>query len=89
MAPRHLSTGDRCSIADVIAHIEHFCALGGENHICLGCDFDGIDATPAGLEYVDRLPRLASELSRLGYRDELINKIFYDNAQRFIFKNVR
>ena len=89
MAPRHLSTGDRCSIADVIAHIEHFCSLGGENHICLGCDFDGIDATPAGLENVEKLPRLASEMSRLGYRDELINKIFYENAQRFLFKYVK
>ncbi len=89
MAPRHLSNGERCSIADVIAHIEHFCSLGGEDCICLGCDFDGIDSTPAGLEYVDRLPRLASEMSRLGYRDELINKIFYDNAQQFLFKNLK
>ncbi len=89
MAPRHLSTTDRCSIADVISHIEHFCSLGGEDHICLGCDFDGIDATPAGLESIDRLPRLASEMSRLGYHDDLINKIFFENAQRFLFKYVK
>lgn len=89
LAPRHLSSNERCGIADVIAHIEHFLSLGGEDCLCLGCDFDGIDATPAGLESVDRLPRLANEMVRLGYTDALIDKLFYKNAQDFLDKNVK
>lgn len=89
MAPRHLASGDRCSIADVLAHIEHFYSLGGEDCLCLGCDFDGIDASPTGLESVDRLPRLAAEMARLGYTETQINKLFYANADRFINRNIR
>ena len=84
MAPRHLSAGERCGIADVVAHIEHFFSLGGEDCLCLGCDYDGIDGAPVGLESVDRLPRLASELARLGYSDRQIEKIFSANAQAFL-----
>ncbi len=89
MEPRHLSSGERCNIADVMAHIEHFYSIGGEDCLCLGCDFDGIDATPVGLEAVDRLPRLAGEMQRLGYSDEQINKLFYKNAQRFLTNHVK
>lgn len=89
MAPRHLSAGDRCGIADVMAHIEHFYSIGGEDCLCLGCDFDGIDATPAGLESVDRLPRLANEMAHLGYTDAQIEKLFYKNAEKFLSRHVR
>ncbi len=89
MAPRHLSANKRCTIADVLSHIEHFYSLGGENCLCLGCDFDGIDASPTGLESVDRLPRLAAEMARLGYTDKQINKLFYTNADKFINRNIR
>ncbi len=88
MAPRHLSSSDRCGLADIIAHIDHYFALGGEDHICLGCDFDGIDACPTGMESVDRLPHLASEMARLGYTDVQINKLFYQNAQNYFEKYV-
>lgn len=89
MAPRHLSSSDRCSIADVLSHIEYFYSLGGEDCVCLGCDFDGIDASPTGLESVDRLPRLAAEMARVGYTEKQINKLFYANADRFINQNVK
>ena len=86
LAPRHLTSGDHCGIADVITHIEHFYSIGGEDCLCLGCDFDGLDATPAGLENLEMLPRLVAEMSRLGYSDEQIEKLFYKNAELF-FKN--
>ena len=89
MAPRHLSSKERCSIADVLSHIEHFYAIGGEDCLCLGCDYDGIDASPAGLEAVDRLPRLAAEMARVGYSELQINKLFFENADRFFMQNIR
>ena len=89
LAPRHLTSGEHCGIADVMAHIEHFYSIGGEDCLCLGCDFDGIDATPAGLENIECLPRLANEMSRLGYSDAQIEKLFYRNAKRFLDKHVQ
>lgn len=89
LAPRHLSSGERCGIADVVSHIEHFFSIGGEDCLCLGCDFDGIEATPVGLESIDMLPRLAHEMTRLGYTDEQIDKLFYKNAARFLEKYVQ
>ena len=89
MAPRHLAKDGHCGIGDVIAHIEHFYEIGGEDCLCLGCDFDGIDDTPAGLEAIDALPRLAAEMTRLGYTDEQVDKLFYLNAKRFADKHIR
>ena len=89
MAPRHLSSNEHCGIADIIAHIEHFYSIGGEDTLCLGCDFDGIEATPAGLEAIDRLPRLAAEMTRLGYSDDQIEKLFYKNAKRYFDNYVK
>ena len=89
MAPRHLSGEKSCRISDVIRHIEHDFGLGGEDCVCLGCDFDGIDSAPEGLDCVDCLPRLAAELARLGYSDAQINKLFYENANAFLSKNVK
>lgn len=89
MAPRHLSKDGHCGIGDVVAHIEHFYSIGGEDCLCLGCDFDGIDDTPAGLEAMDKLPRLSSELARLGYSDEQIDKLFYLNAKQFAEKHIQ
>ena len=89
MAPRHLTSNARCGIADVLFHIEHFYEIGGEDCLCLGCDFDGIDASPVGLEAVDRLPRLAAEMARVGYSEAQINKLFFENADRFFSRNIR
>lgn len=89
LAPRHLSASERCGIVDVITHIEHFYSIGGEDCLCLGCDFDGLDATPAGLENLEALPRLAAEMSRLGYSDEQIEKLFYRNAEQFFANHVK
>ena len=45
-------------------------------------DFDGIDAPPKGLESAEKLYKLFDELARLGYSDELIEKISHKNFAR-------
>lgn len=37
------------TLDDVVAHIEHFMALGGQKNLCIGSDFDGIDSLPKGV----------------------------------------
>ncbi len=74
-------------IDDIIKHIEHFCALGGEDHIGLGGDFDGIDAVPEDLCGVEDVYRLLDRLLALNYSQVAVDKIAYKNFER-LFKQV-
>lgn len=83
LAPMHLTDGE-CGISDIIRHIEHYLSLGGEDAVCLGCDLDGVDTLPQGIENVSDVEKIAEELGRFNYTDTLIDKIFYANARNFI-----
>ena len=84
MAALHLKEDGDADIADVLRHIEHYFSLGGEDTVALGCDFDGISASPRQIRSMYDLPILAEHLARLGYSDCQIEKIFYRNADRFL-----
>ena len=66
---------------DILRHAEHFLALGGEDTLALGSDFDGA-AMPADLSDVGALPRLAERLTA-AFGRELAEKICYRNALDF------
>lgn len=71
---------------DVIQHVEHFLGMSGENSIALGCDFDGCDELPAGIDGLKDLYRLADRMLALGYRQTVVDDLFYNNAYAFIQK---
>lgn len=75
-----------CTLDDVISHVDKYMELGAENVLGLGCDLDGTDL-PDGFSGVDDLEKLADGLARIGYSDELIDKIFYKNHLEFIKRN--
>ncbi len=74
-----------CTVSDVVAHIEKYLELGAENVLGLGCDLDGTDL-PQGFDGVNDLYKIAEELARINYSNELIEKIFYKNFYEFIKK---
>ncbi len=74
------------TIDNIIDHIEYFLGLDGQHTVCLGCDFDGIDTTPEGIESIADLYKLADAMSAKNFSDELINAIFYQNALNFLKK---
>ena len=84
----HIGLFGRASADRVIAHIEHYLSLGGEDTVCFGCDFDGA-TTPEGLEDISTLLLLFDKMQKRNYSDDLINKIFYQNASNFILKNIK
>ena len=86
LCPDHLTDGHEAGMSHVIRHLEHWLALGGEETVALGTDLDGIEKTPADLRRCRDLSRLADELSRIGYSDTLIEKIFWNNAEEFFGK---
>ncbi len=88
-APQHLAEARQGSIDVMVRHILHYLDLGGENTVCLGCDFDGIDSTPKGLDGVDKLSLLDEALGKSGLDKPLREKIFFGNAYGFLQKNLK
>ena len=74
---------------DAIDHIERFIGMYGEKIVALGCDFDGCDQLPVGIEGLGDMYRLADRMLALGYREETVRGLFYDNAFAFIQKSNR
>jgi len=74
-------------LTSIIRHIEHYLSIGGEEHVCLGCDFDGIKKLPKGITGASSLAALKEELVKINYNENLIDKIFYTNAHNFFQKN--
>ena len=77
-----------CTADDAARHIIYYLEKLGPDSVALGCDFDGIGSTPADLRNVSELPNLKDALTRRGVCENIIDKVFYENAQAF-FDNVR
>jgi membrane dipeptidase len=75
-------TTDVC-ITDLLRHVDHMLALGGENHIGLGSDFDGIDTTMVDLRHGGDYQVLREVLVK-NYGDEITRKIFGGNFKRVL-----
>jgi len=60
----------RATIAEVADHVEHIRKIAGVESVGIGSDFDGIEATPVGLDGVDKYPALFEELARRGWTDD-------------------
>lgn len=80
--PLFLSDNKSAGIADIIKHIEYFMSLGGENNIGIGADFDGVDSLPDAINDAADLYKIFNEMSKMGYSNELIEKISWGNFYR-------
>ena len=72
------------SVETLVDHIDHIIDLVGPEHIGLGSDFDGIPATPVGLEDASKMPAVTKELVKRGYSEEYIRLILGGNHLRII-----
>ncbi|MCP9494398.1 MAG: dipeptidase [Pyrinomonadaceae bacterium MAG19_C2-C3] len=69
-------------VSRVIDHIEHIVNLVGINHVGLGSDFDGIQATPRDLESIADYPNITRELLRRGFAEDDIARVLGGNVLR-------
>lgn len=76
--------GEDPGIEHIVAHIAHFCALGGEKNICIGSDFDGCDSLPRGINGVHDTEKIYGALLRENYPEDLVRDIFYNNLMRVV-----
>jgi membrane dipeptidase len=70
------------TVSRLVDHIDHIVKLVGIDHVGIGSDFDGIQATPTDLATVEDLPNLTTELLRRGYSEADIHKILGGNMLR-------
>jgi membrane dipeptidase len=75
----------KCSVENVVDHIEHIVKVASIDHVGLGSDFDGISSVPDHLEDVSCFPYITQVLLNRGYREEAIHKILGGNFIR-VFK---
>ena len=67
----------------VFQHMDHVCQLAGDaRHVGLGTDFDGgfgLQSTPAEIDAITDLQKIAPILRQAGYPEEAVKSIFGDN----------
>ena len=80
-----LKDDGKADFSDIEKHMEHFLSLGGEDNISLGSDFDGAEM-PYCIKGVESMADLYGYFLSRNYSEELLRKIFYNNAERFLKK---
>jgi membrane dipeptidase len=74
----------KVSLARFVDHIDHIVKLVGIDHVGIGSDFDGVQATLSDLATVADLENLTRELTRRGYSQTDIEKILGGNVLRLM-----
>lgn len=70
--------GGKQSIDDLLKHLDHICALGGEDAVGFGSDFDGID---------DHVQDLAHPADYIHLGEVLLNHYSAEQTDKFLHKN--
>jgi membrane dipeptidase len=70
------------TVSRIVDHIDHIVKLVGVDHVGIGSDFDGVQATTSDLSTVADLPNLTKELLRRGYSQTDVEKILGGNMLR-------
>ncbi len=78
--PRFLGESD--VFADFYAHLSHLLFMGLEDNVAIGSDFDGAKMDKR-LDGIDKIAVLYNYLRDKGLSEEILYKLFYENAQRF------
>ncbi|MEG2597764.1 MAG: membrane dipeptidase, partial [Oscillospiraceae bacterium] len=74
------------SFQEIRAHIRKILALGGEDVIAVGSDFDGA-AMPSRLNQIEKIPDWHQNLLK-HFDESVVEKITFKNAQRFFEENL-
>ncbi|ETT52221.1 dipeptidase [Paenibacillus sp. FSL H7-689] len=74
--------GEVC-IEDLLPHIEEICSLGGQHHLMMGSDFDGISTYIQRLEHSGHYPRL-TEILLKHYDEHLVRGWLWGNAMSYL-----
>lgn len=79
--------GGGARIADVLRHIEHILALGGEHVLAMGGDLDGCEALPEGIGGVQDVQKIYTETEK-AFGRAIADAVFFDNMYRFFCQQI-
>jgi membrane dipeptidase len=82
----YVSKIPRPPLSVLIDQIDHVAKVAGIDHVGLGSDFDGIPATPQGLDSAADLPKITQALMSRGYSAQDMDKILGGNFLRVFEK---
>ena len=74
--------GENPDLDTIVRHVERFLELGGEHHLGIGGDLDGIDHMPQGIDGIQDTGKLYLRLQELGYGEKLLHNLFFENFMR-------
>lgn len=74
----------RCTLDDVIAHIEHAVTVAGIDHVGIGFDLDGGGGFADGLNDVGDYPNVTHALRARGWSEEALAKLWGQNTLRVL-----
>ena len=80
-----LDIGNKTGVDALMVHLDYLLERGCENVIAFGGDFDGCDLTE-GISGIESIEEIYNSLLRSGYNEELLNNLFYNNANLFFKK---
>ena len=81
---RFLNVEGKADLDTVIDHIAHICELGGEKHVGLGSDFDGIDEYPTGLRTAGDVPALLNRMLQRGFDPKGVERVAGGNFAEYM-----
>jgi len=81
--PMFIADKEFVEIPDLLRHVEHMLSLGGENHVGLGSDFDGIERKVVNLEHGGHYYNLINAFTK-AYGEEITRKLCGTNFKRVL-----
>ena len=78
-----LSEG-KTTMDDLLRHLEHFLALGGEKTVALGGDWDGGITPPEGMGGCWSWTDFHEYLAKRNYSEQLLRDLFFNNLMRTV-----
>jgi membrane dipeptidase len=87
MVPMGVPEELRMDVGQLVAVIDHWITVAGEDHVVLGSDFDGGPEMPKGMRDIRDYPRITKAMQAKGYSEQRIRKILGLNLLR-VFRAV-
>src|SRR6185436_18561463 len=79
---------ERCTLEQVVDHIDHICQLAGNARHCgMGTDLDGgfgREQCPMDLDTIADLQRVPDLLRKRGYKESDVEAVLHGNFVRFL-----
>lgn len=85
--PPFLRKGEKATVEDIARQMRYMIDVAGEDAVVMGADFDGVDLLPREVLGLCSIPALYERLQKYGLSDIILDKVFYQNAYRFIKNN--